>query len=145
MEVKEKMSDALDNILMKYKKTMSSESELFEDNLAVQSILPELVLLQNRKEKFYGQSWRKYGDIGAFMNIARKWDRIDTIMKGAMKNGTESLFDGSSDLSTETILDTIIDLSLYGLMWASYIKTRYPEMWERFLKMNDLIASEDKE
>ena len=72
------------------------------------------------------------------MNIARKWDRIDTIMKNAMENGVQTLFNGTSDLSTETVLDTIIDLSVYGLMWSSYIASRYPELWDRFLKMNDL-------
>jgi len=28
-------------------------------------------------EKSYGDSWRKRGGIGAFMMLARKWDRIE--------------------------------------------------------------------
>ena len=138
------MDKNLDNIIMKYKDTLKGEEELFEDNLAVQEILPHLLLLQNRKEKFYGESWRKYDDIGAFFNIARKWDRIDTIMKNAMEHGVQVLFNGSSDLSTETVLDTIIDLSLYGLMWSSYIASRYPELWDRFLKLNGLVDKSEE-
>lgn len=131
-------SSKLDNFIMNCRKALGSEKILFEDQLAVQEIIPSILLLQNHKEKFYGESWRKYGDISAFFNTARKWDRIENIMTEAMKTGTDKLFDGSNDLSTETILDTIIDLSLYGLMWASYIAKRYPDLWEKFLSMNDL-------
>jgi len=28
-------------------------------------------------EKSYGDSWRKRGGVGAFMMLARKWDRIE--------------------------------------------------------------------
>ena len=28
-------------------------------------------------EKSYGDSWKKRGGIGAFMMLARKWDRIE--------------------------------------------------------------------
>lgn len=136
------MDKNLDTFISRLENTLSGEEELFEDNLAVQKIIPEILLLQNRKERFYGESWRKYGDVSAFFNTARKWDRIETIMTDAMKTGTDTLFDGSSDLSTETVLDTIIDLSLYGLMWASYIASRYPELWERFLKTNDLVVDD---
>ena len=133
------MDKNLDNFIMNCEQALKDEEKLYEDNIAVQKIIPAILLLQNRKERFYGESWRKYGDVSAFFNTARKWDRIETIMKGAMKNGIDSLFDGTSDLSTETILDTIVDLSLYGLMWSSYIASRYPELWDRFLKTNDLV------
>ena len=136
------MDKNLDNFIMNCEQALKDEEKLFEDNIAVQKIIPAILLLQNRKERFYGESWRKYGDVSAFFNTARKWDRIETIMKDAMKNGVDSLFDGSSDLSTETILDTIVDLSLYGLMWSSYIASRYPELWDRFLKTNDLVKKD---
>lgn len=139
------MDRNLDNFIMECKNALEHEEKLLEDNLAIQKIIPALLLLQNRKERFYGQSWRKYGDISAFFNTARKWDRIETMMKEAMKKGTDTLFDGSSELSTETVLDTIIDLSLYGLMWSSYIATRFPHLWEKFLSLNDLaLESGDK-
>lgn len=136
------MSSELDTIIMKYKEVLKDEDTFLEDNLAVQEIMPYLLLLQNRKERGYGESWRKYDDIGAFLNLARKFDRIDTIMRRAMEEGTQILFNGTTDLSTETILDTIIDLSLYGLMWSSYIAKRYPELWDKFLDMNNLKTIE---
>lgn len=129
----------LDNNISSQNSSMNTMDELGVDNQAIREILPALLTLQNNKESFYGESWRKYEDVGAFLNLARKWDRIDNIMRNAMKSGTEGLFDGSNDLSTETILDTIVDLSLYGLMWSSYIARRYPELWDKFLKMNDLM------
>lgn len=133
------MSNDMDSIIMKYKEVLGTEDKFYEDSVAVQNILPYLLLLQNNKEKCYGESWRKYEDIGAFLNLARKYDRIENIMKRAMLEGTQVLWDGSSDLSTETILDTIADLALYSLMWTSYIATRYPQLWERFLTMNGLV------
>lgn len=139
------MNNNLDTFICKVKETLGSEQELMEDNLEIQKILPELLLLQNRKETFYGQSWRKRGDIGAFITIARKWDRIENIMEKAMVEGTKTLFDGSSDLSTETVLDTIADLALYSLMWTSYIAKRYPELWNRFLVQNELVVSTDED
>ena len=33
-------------------------------------------------EKSYGNSWRKRGGVGAFMMLARKWDRIENQVKG---------------------------------------------------------------
>jgi hypothetical protein len=137
------MSENLDIFLKKLDETLGSEEKLYPDQIALQKILPSILLLQNHKEKFYGESWRKYGDVSAFFNTARKWDRIETIMSAAMKEGTDKLFDGSSDLSTETILDTVIDLGLYSLMWASYIADRYPQLWDKFIQLNELKTEAD--
>lgn len=139
------MSDKLDNILVKYREVLADEKELHEDNLKVQTIIPYLLKLQNQKESFYGNSWRQYGDMSAFFNLARKWNRIETIMQTAMQQGTEHLFDESSQLATETILDTIADLALYGLMWSADIAQRYPNLWERFLEMNKLTPDSSGE
>ncbi len=35
------------------------------------------VLALNEAEKSYGDSWKKRGGVGAFMMLARKWDRIE--------------------------------------------------------------------
>ena len=32
-------------------------------------------------EKTYGNSWKKRGGVGAFMMLARKWDRIENLTK----------------------------------------------------------------
>lgn len=139
------LSDKLDNIIMKYKEVLSGETEFHEDNCKIQEILPYLVLLQNQKESFYGNSWRKYGDVSAFFNLARKFDRIDTIMRQAMQQGVDTMFEEDSQLSTETIFDTIADLALYGLMWSADIAKRYPELWEKFLKANELQCKSESD
>ena len=35
----------------------------------------------DKKDDFYGSSWKKRGGIGAFMMLARKWDRLENILK----------------------------------------------------------------
>ena len=37
-----------------------------------------------KKEKLYGGSWKKRGGVGAFMMLARKWDRIENQAKHAL-------------------------------------------------------------
>ena len=87
------MSEKLDNIIMKYKEVLSGEKELHPDNLSIQEVTPYFLKLQNQKEGFYGSSWKNYGDTSAFLNLARKFDRLDKIMRDAMEHGTEHLFD----------------------------------------------------
>ena len=38
------------------------------------------------KESEYASSWRKRGGVGAFMMLARKWDRIENIVGGNPHN-----------------------------------------------------------
>jgi hypothetical protein len=47
--------------------------------IAIADIATEIVRLLEEKGKFYGDSWRKRGGPGAFMVMARKWDRIENI------------------------------------------------------------------
>ena len=35
-----------------------------------------------KAERSYGDSWRRRGGIGAFMMLARKWDRIENQAQG---------------------------------------------------------------
>lgn len=135
------MSEKLDNIIMKYKKVLSGEKELHPDNLSIQEVTPYFLKLQNQKEGFYGSSWKNYGDTSAFLNLARKFDRLDKIMRDAMEHGTEHLFDEDAQLATETVFDTIADLTIYGLMWSADIAKRHPELWKRYLEVNELTES----
>ena len=61
-------------------------------------------------QKTYGDSWKKRGGIGAFMMLARKWDRLET----QVKNFNYDIFDTIySDPSTEGVMDDIGDLRRY--------------------------------
>lgn len=102
-------------------------------------VFSALVKLQNDKAKLYGRSYCKYGDIGVFMNLSRKWDRIDNIMHNAMNNGVDKvLHSGSSSTATETFVDTVADMATYSLLWLGYIKETHPDEWERFLDNNNI-------
>lgn len=48
------------------------------------------------------------------------------------------LYSKDSATPTETFVDTVVDLANYSILWASYIRTEYPEEWEKFLESNNL-------
>ena len=63
-------------------------------------------------EKSYGDSWKKRGGVGAFMMLARKWDRIEnTVEKNEFKYDIFSTIE--QDPSRTGILDDIRDLRRY--------------------------------
>lgn len=72
------------------------------------------------KGKHYGRSWLKRGGVGAFMMLARKWDRIENDANSHDFNILEALkvagFDGKD------LLDDIGDLRRYLLLVESEYK-----------------------
>jgi hypothetical protein len=65
------------------------------------------------RDKSYGSSWKKRGGVGAFMMLARKWDRIE---KQAETNGWDIFTTIRRDPSANGILDDIRDLRRYLLL-----------------------------
>lgn len=63
-----------------------------------------------QKEKSYGGSWKKRGGIGAFMMLARKWDRIE---QQVQEHGYDVFKAIQNDSADEGILDDIRDLRRY--------------------------------
>lgn len=59
------------------------------------------------KEEVYGDSWKKRGGVGAFMMLARKWDRIEI----AVKKWEWDVFEAIAN--TPGLLDDIQDLRNY--------------------------------
>ena len=69
-------------------------------------------------EKSYGDSWRKRGGVGAFMMLARKWDRIEN---QCIKE-VYDIFDTISKDPTDTgILDDIRDLRRYLILVENFM------------------------
>ena len=66
----------------------------------------------------YGDSWRNRGGVGAFMMLARKWDRIENQVT---KEGYDIFRTIGNDLSNDGILDDIRDLRRYLLLVEGYI------------------------
>jgi hypothetical protein len=68
-------------------------------------------------EKSYGNSWKKRGGVGAFMMLARKWDRIENQVTKFNYNIFEAiiteLHKGENILEPKGILDDIQDLRRY--------------------------------
>lgn len=71
-----------------------------------------------KAERSYGDSWRRRGGIGAFMMLARKWDRIEN---QASVYGWD-IFDAiTSDKRPEGIIDDIRDLRRYLLLVEEHL------------------------
>lgn len=82
----------------------------------IQDLAVHDVEVLKRKGVEYGSSWRLRGGVGAFMMLARKWDRIE---KAALDNG----YDIFAALTKDPIglADDIGDLRRYLLLVESYI------------------------
>lgn len=68
------------------------------------------------KDKSYGSSWKKRGGIGAFMMLARKWDRLEAMM---LENGYDvfkPILAQPSDGRDGTVLAEVRDLRRYLLL-----------------------------
>ena len=64
-------------------------------------------------EQSYGDSWRKRGGIGAFMMLARKWDRLE---KQVNEHSYDIFLAAKTDTRSEGILDDIQDLRRYLML-----------------------------
>ena len=72
-------------------------------------------------EKSYGNSWKKRGGVGAFMMLARKWDRIENQVKKHNYDIFEALY---ADPSNEGIIDDIWDLRRYLFLVEDEIRSQ---------------------
>tara|TARA_R100001594_G_scaffold1044_3_gene4294 strand:- start:3126 stop:3560 length:435 start_codon:yes stop_codon:yes gene_type:complete len=96
------------------------------DELEVSKIIREVRYLSEQdvlslidSERSYGDSWRNRGGIGAFMMLARKWDRIENQTR---KYGYDVFKTISEDASKEGILDDIADLRRYLFLVEAHIR-----------------------
>ena len=79
-----------------------------------------------KAETSYGDSWKRRGGVGAFMMLARKWDRIEN---QSTKVGYDIFTAISNDPSASGILDDIQDLRRYLLLVEEHM-TAEPEPYE---------------
>lgn len=74
-------------------------------------------------EKQYGDSWKKRGGIGAFMMLARKWDRLERFT--TTQSTPYDIFSAvESDSRPEGIIDDIRDLRRYLLLVEAELLSR---------------------
>ena len=69
-------------------------------------------------QESYGDSWRSRGGVGAFMMLARKWDRIENQVRKDGYDVFKTIYDDPSDSG---ILDDIRDLRRYLLLVEGYV------------------------
>lgn len=75
------------------------------------------------KEATYHGSWKKRGGVGAFMMMARKWDRIENMIKEHGLDIFEAI-GNNMDGDDGTILAEIIDLRCYLLLIHAEMESR---------------------
>tara|TARA_R100000479_G_scaffold4974_2_gene2326 strand:- start:921 stop:1229 length:309 start_codon:yes stop_codon:yes gene_type:complete len=75
----------------------------------------------DRAEEDYGDSWRKRGGIGAFMMLARKWDRIE---KQVFDYTYDIFLALEEDQRPEGLMDDIKDLRRYLLLVEAHMRTK---------------------
>jgi hypothetical protein len=70
----------------------------------------------------YGDSWKKRGGIGAFMMLARKWDRLEHSLE--KKNHYDIFKAIEMDRRAEGIIDDIRDLRRYLVLVEAEMMTK---------------------
>lgn len=89
------------------------------DRLSIIATMDVETLLH--KEKEYKGSWKKRGGCGAFMMLARKWDRLEAQVEGI----DYDIFKAAEiDKRPEGILDDIGDLRRYLLLVEAEIRSK---------------------
>ena len=74
-----------------------------------------------KKDVEYGASWKKRGGTGAFMMLARKWDRIEEQVEGY---AYDIFMACDKDTRPEGIIDDIRDLRRYLILIEAEIMHR---------------------
>ena len=84
----------------------------------IQNLADTDVAKLKHAQESYGDSWRSRGGVGAFMMLARKWDRIENQVT---KEGYDIFKTINNDPSSTGILDDIRDLRRYLLLVEGYV------------------------
>lgn len=87
----------------------------------LETIAHEDVEVLRVKDAHYGGSWKKRGGVGAFMMLARKWDRIETAVNA---NAYDIFAAHAHDRRAEGVLDDIQDLRRYLLLVEAEIRAK---------------------
>ena len=97
---------------------MRVESDKFEYNYSemitiVEKVAQVDVTKLHKAEQSYGNSWKQRGGVGAFMMLARKWDRLE---KQVNESNYDIFLAAEKDNRAEGILDDIQDLRRYLML-----------------------------
>jgi hypothetical protein len=76
-----------------------------------EALLTGLLTYHNIQENTYKRSFAKRGEIGVWMNLMRKIDRIDGIAESLFEHGDNGML----------LVDTLIDSAVYSIKWLAVI------------------------
>ncbi len=93
------------------------------DYQELRCIAEEDVEVLREKGKTYGDSWRQRGGVGAFMMLARKWDRIENQAKAHNYDVFSAGYATAEE--KEGLLDDIADLRRYLLLVQEHVFRHY--------------------
>lgn len=85
-----------------------------------------------KAEQSYGDSWKKRGGVGAFMMLARKWDRLENQLKRVAHDdeGRDCAYHydifghAEADTRAEGVIDDIRDLRRYLMLVEAELRAR---------------------
>lgn len=116
------------------------------DNSKLPEIVTYLMAIQYHKEGSYGSSWKGKGEYrGIMANIDRKYDRLDKMTQDEINGNLNSLHvlekglqDGSwgEDEVGESKIDAIADFTNYGLLYMTYVRENFPNVFNIWVKKN---------
>ena len=99
------------------------------DYTEMEAIAVEDVAVLEIKGQTYGDSWRQRGGVGAFMMLARKWDRLENQCKEA---GYDILTLAEKEYGRpDGIMDDIRDLRRYLLLVEQRVQTLVREKGDK--------------
>ena len=94
-----------------------------------------------KAEKSYGDSWKKRGGVGAFMMLARKWDRLENHVKAFNYDIFEAAF---ADVRPEGIIDDIRDLRRYLLLVENHVNDKSIPQLDKEGEANSGYTNQDR-
>lgn len=116
------------------------------DNSKLPAIVSALMAIQYEKEGGYGSSWKGKGEYrGIMSNIDRKYDRLDKMSQDELEGAIESLGLIEDHLVKgrwtveqvkESKIDAIADLTNYGLLYMTYVRENFPNVFNIWVQRN---------
>lgn len=120
------------------------------DNDNLPPVVTLLMVIQYDKEGGYGSSWKGKGEYrGIMANIDRKYDRLDKMTMDEINKEIPSLADlekqiimesqpnaGKRAPIGESKIDAIADLANYCLLYMTYVKETYPNVFDVWVDKN---------
>ena len=97
----------------------------------LEAVAKEDVLGLTKAQQSYGDSWKKRGGVGAFMLLARKWDRLENRVRGevvSLDHLTAHPWDIFEHIAVddraEGLIDDIRDLRRYLMLVEAEMRAR---------------------